>query len=65
VFPGDNEYAKELLLLPGRLNKKKSFLFSTKKKVGLNVIAVEKFGKMPFHQRINELREVVLLIDVS
>jgi hypothetical protein len=55
-------YPTEFLFLPGRLNVKKSALFSVKPK---NVIGLEKFKKMPLHQRIDELREVVLLTAVS
>lgn len=52
----------EFLLLPGRLNVKKAALFGVKPK---NVVALEKFRKMPLHQQIDELREVVLLTAVS
>ncbi|KAH6620568.1 hypothetical protein C7974DRAFT_474255 [Boeremia exigua] len=58
-FPGETKYLKEMLLLPGRLNNKKSQLFGIK---GHNVIALRKFTSMPLHQKIDELREVVLLI---
>ncbi|KAF9693005.1 hypothetical protein EKO04_009149 [Ascochyta lentis] len=48
----------EFLFLPGRLNIKKAALFGVKPK---NVVTLEKFKKMPLHQQIDELREVVLL----
>lgn len=60
-FPGDAN-PTEFLFLPSRLNVKKSALFGVKPK---NVIALEKFKKMPLHQQIDELREVVLLTAVS
>ncbi|KAJ4343362.1 hypothetical protein N0V95_006696 [Ascochyta clinopodiicola] len=58
-FPGEDKYANEMLLLPGRLNNKKNQLFGIK---GHNVIALKKFSSMPLHQKLDELREVVLLI---
>lgn len=61
-FPGKAHYTTEFLFLPSRLNVKKSALFGVKPK---NVIALEKFKKMPLHQQIDELREVVLLTAVS
>ena len=62
AYPSDSLYQIELLLLPGRLNNKKSALFSID---GNNVISTEKFTDMPFHEKVDELREVILLMGVS
>jgi hypothetical protein len=62
VYPGFEDHKTEMLLLPGRLNNKKAQLFGLD---GHNVISTEEFSDMPFHQRIEELRELVLLIEVS
>jgi hypothetical protein len=65
VYPGEKEHTSELLLLPGRLNRLKSLLFNVDAK---NVLAVGT-GKnpkpKPFHQRVDEMWEVVLLVDVG
>ena len=56
------EYGHEMLLVPGRLNNKKNHLFGVD---GHNVISTDKFAKMSLHQKVDELRELVLLIKVS
>jgi hypothetical protein len=61
-YPSDQKYEAELLLLPGRLNNKKASVFSID---GDNVVSPEEFTKMPFHQKIDELREIILLMGVS
>jgi hypothetical protein len=61
-FPGAEQYGGEMLLFPGRLNNKKNQLFGID---GNNVISTDKFEKMSLHQRIDELRELILLIEVS
>jgi hypothetical protein len=62
VYPGGEQHQKELLLLPGRLNVMKSQLFSV---LGRNVLSTTKFSKKSFHQRVDDLWEVILLINVS
>ena len=62
VYPSDNHHEVELLLLPGRLNNKKASLFSVD---GHNVISTEKFAKLSFHEKVDELRELILLMGVS
>jgi hypothetical protein len=62
VYPGKTgPYTKEMTLLPGRLNGKKERLFSGN---GKNIIAPDKWKKAAFDEKINELRECILLIQV-
>ena len=61
LYPSEKQHEVELLLLPGRLNNKKASVFSID---GDNVVSPEEFAKMTFHQKIDELREIVLLMGV-
>lgn len=62
AYPSDKLHKIELLLLPGRLNNKKASLFSID---GHNVISTDKFEKLAFHEKVDELRELILLMGVS
>jgi hypothetical protein len=62
AYPSEELHEIELLLLPGRLNNKKASLFSID---GHNVISTDKFEKLAFHEKVDELREVILLMGVS
>ncbi|KAJ4370344.1 hypothetical protein N0V86_009081 [Didymella sp. IMI 355093] len=62
VYPGKaGPYTKEMTLLPGRLNGKKERLFSGN---GKNIIAPDKWKKAAYDEKINELRECILLVQV-
>ena len=60
-YPGRTKYTKEMALLPGRLNGKKERVFSGN---GKDIVAASKWKKADFDQRVNELRECILLIQV-
>lgn len=62
TFPGGQAHQEEMLLLPGRLNNKKASLFSVK---GYNVVSSVEFPDFPLHRKIDELREIILLIEVK
>jgi hypothetical protein len=62
VYPGIDQHQAELFILPGRLNNMKNQLFSVR---GLNVISKTRFVAASLHQKVNELREAILLIKVS
>ncbi|KAF1922934.1 uncharacterized protein M421DRAFT_10163 [Didymella exigua CBS 183.55] len=60
VFPGKERHEGEMLLLPGRLNNKKASLFSVKE---YNVVSPVDFPNYSLHRKIDELREIILLIE--
>jgi len=62
TFPGWEAHQEEMLLLPGLLNNKKASLFSVK---GYNVVSPVEFPDFPLHRKIDELREIILLIEVN
>jgi hypothetical protein len=62
VYPGDNEFKDELFILPGRLNNMKNQLFSIR---GSRVIGRARYVAAPLNQKVDELREAILLIKVS
>jgi dynactin complex subunit len=62
VYPGDNKYKDELFILPGRLNNMKNQLFSIQ---GSRVIGRARYIAAPLNQKVDELREAILLIKVS
>lgn len=60
--PGDNEFKNELFILPGRLNNMKNQLFSVR---GSSVLSMQRFKGASFDQKVDELREAILLIKVT